>query len=456
MKSKLPKVLHPLAGQPIVSYAVDTATQLSDSKPIIIVGCGAEQVRAALGDAAIYVEQREQLGTGHAVLQVRPLLENRCSAVLVFYADMPLLRAETLRRLVELGKSTDAAIALLTVRSDDSMGFGRVVRDETGSVVGIVEEADAAPQQLAIRELNSGVYCFQADWLWSHLDRLPMNRKGEYYLTDLVSMAVAEGQRVEALVSDDIEEMLGINNRVHLARAEAIVRQRIRERLMLAGVTLIDPPSVFIDATVEIGPDTTVYPNTTIQGRTRIGSDCAVGPNSLIRDSTIGDGCRIVASMIEGSVIEDKADVGPFSHLRSGSHLGKGAHVGNFVEMKKSRLGEESKAGHFSYLGDATVGANVNIGAGTITCNFDGERKHPTVIEDDVFIGSDSMLVAPLHIGRGAKTGAGSVVTHDVPDGALVYGVPARSRKPVGQNRAVKERRGTKEKRGASKGKSGK
>jgi bifunctional UDP-N-acetylglucosamine pyrophosphorylase/glucosamine-1-phosphate N-acetyltransferase len=426
MKSDLPKVLHSLAGKPLVQYAVDMAAQLTSEKSLLVVGCGADQVRQAVGEQVIYVEQKEQLGTGHAVLQTQPLLEGRSETVSVCYADMPFLSAETLRRLLELREERKGPIAMLTVEADDPMGFGRVLRNKAGQVVGIVEEAVATEAQKAIRELNCGVYCFDGHWLWPHLAQLPLSPKGEYYLTDLVAMAVAEGEVVEALKISDVTEVLGINDRSHLAQAEAVMRRRINEKWMLEGVTLLDPSLVFIEATVEVGQDTVIYPNTYLEGATAIGRQCCLGPNTIVRDSTIGDGCTIEASVVEGAVLEEGADVGPFSHLRQGAHLAKGVHVGNFGEVKNSYLGPGTKIGHFSYLGDATVGREVNIGAGTITCNYDGQRKHRTIIEDGAFIGSDTMLVAPVCVGARAKIGAGSVVTHDIPPDSVAYGVPAR------------------------------
>jgi len=428
MKSELPKVLHHLAGKPMVQYAVESAAELTSEKPLLVVGYGADEVRRVVGDHVIYVEQREQLGTGHALLQASPLLEGRSETVAVCYADMPLLSTDTLRRLVELHAENKGPITMLTVEADDPMGFGRILRDEAGQVVGIVEEAVATETQKAIRELNCGVYCFDGHWLWPHLTQLPLSPKGEYYLTDLVAMAAAEGQAVEALKINDVTEVLGINNRSHLAQAEAVMRQRINRKWMLEGVTLLDPSLIFIEATVEIGQDTVIYPNTYLQGATAIGRQCRLGPDTIVRDSTIGDGCTIEVSVVEGAVLEEDVDVGPFSHLRKGAHLAKGVHVGNFGEVKNSYLGPGTKMGHFSYLGDATVGKEVNIGAGTITCNYDGQRKHRTIIEDGAFIGSDTMLVAPVRVGAGAKIGAGSVVTHDIPPHSVAYGVPARVR----------------------------
>ncbi|HHS97870.1 MAG TPA: UDP-N-acetylglucosamine diphosphorylase/glucosamine-1-phosphate N-acetyltransferase [Chloroflexi bacterium] len=430
LRSTLPKVLHPLAGRPMVLYAIDAVRGLTDLPPVLVVGHGADAVRRAVGEEVVYVEQREQKGTGHAVLQARDTLRGRADLVLVTYADMPLLRPETLRRLVDRQQENAGPLTLLTLIADDPRGFGRVVRDESGAIVAIVEEATATPEQLAIRELNAGVYCFDAEWLWSHVDRIPLSLpKREHYLTDLVGMAAAEGLPVRGVPVEDPTEALGINTRVHLAEAEAALRRRINRQWMEAGVTMVDPETTYIEVDVRIGRDTVIWPNTVLRGRTVIGERCQIGPNSLIEDSTIGDGCRVLASVVEGAVMEEGSDIGPFSHLRPGARVGAGAHVGNFGEIKNATLGPRAKMGHFSYLGDAEVGAEANIGAGTITCNFDGKRKHRTEIGERAFIGSGTMLVAPVRVGREAVIGAGSVVTRDVPDGALAYGVPARVKK---------------------------
>jgi len=427
MKSALPKVLHPLGGRPLVSYAVETAQALADLPPVMVVGCGAEAVRQAVGQGVTFVEQAEQRGTGHAVLQAREALRGRSELVLVTYADMPLLTVETLQRLVERQQANQGPVTILTLIHDDPRGFGRVVRGEDGAVVEVVEEAVATPEQLRIRELNAGVTCFDAGWLWSHVERIPLSfPKGEHYLTDLVGMAVAEGLRVEAVVTQDADETLGINTRVHLAEAFAVLRWRINERWMLAGVTIVDPATTTIEPGVTIGPDTTIWPDTYLRGKTSIGARCVIGPNTIIDDCQIGEGCRVLASVLEQAVMEDRSDIGPFGHLRKGARVCEGAHMGNFGELKNATLGPGAHMGHFSYVGDAEVGADANIGAGTITCNFDGVRKNRTVIEENAFIGSDTLLVAPVRVGAGAKTGAGSVVTHDIPAGTLAYGVPAR------------------------------
>jgi len=436
MNSGVPKVLHPVAGRPMIRYGVLAAGQLGAGRPTLVIGHCGDQVREFLGDEAEYVNQTERRGTGHAVMQARDLVEPRGGSVLIFYGDMPLLRAETLQSLVELHAEhrSHSPLTMLTVVADDPMGFGRVVRDVTSRVLAVVEEAEATEQQREIKELNCGVYCFESEWLWSHLAQIPLSPKGEYYLTDLIEMAAGEGYQIAAWTIDDVTEVLGINNRVQLANAERVIRRRINERWMQAGVTMIDPQTTYIEADVQIGQDTVIQPHTHVQGNTQIGERCRIGPNSIIRDSMIGSDCKVFASVVESAILEDGVDIGPFGHLRRGAHLAAGVHMGNFGEVKNSYLGAGTKMGHFSYLGDAQVGQNVNIGAGTITCNYDGQQKHKTVIEDEAFIGSDSMLVAPVRIGAGAKTGAGSVVTHDVPPGATAIGVPARL-----QERSAKE-----------------
>jgi bifunctional UDP-N-acetylglucosamine pyrophosphorylase/glucosamine-1-phosphate N-acetyltransferase len=374
------------------------------------------------------VEQAERLGTGHAVLQAKPLLAGQPGVVLVFYGDMPLLTAESIGQLLQLHASGGGVLTMLTFHSATPRGFGRIVRNPAGDVRAIVEEVDCTPEQLLITELNPGLYCYDSQWLWNNLERIQISPKGEYYLTDLVGIAVAQGEAVAAQQVEDATEMLGINNRIHLAEAEAVLRQRINRRWMLAGVSLLDPATTYIDDTVEIGADTILYPGTHLRGSTRVGSRCTLGPNTFIVDSEIGDGSVARYSVLEQANVEEDVDIGPYAHLRKGAHLARGVHMGNFGEVKNSYLGPGTKMGHFSYLGDATIGRDVNIGAGTITCNFDGESKHPTEIGDAVFIGSDTMLVAPLRLGAGARTGAGSVVTQDVPEGRLVVGVPARLR----------------------------
>ncbi len=372
------------------------------------------------------------LGTGHAVQQATDLLRGKTDRVIALYGDMPLVRGETLTNLVDLYETSAAdtqaaplAVAMITIHREDPQGFGRIVRNEQGAVQRIVEEADCTPEQKRIQELNPGLYCFDADWLWENLPKIQISPKGEYYLTDMVEIAVAQGRGVVTMQVPG-EETYGVNTRSHLAVAAGVLRQRIVERHMDAGVTIIDPATTYVDATVTIGVDTTLLPGTHLHGETTIGPNCTIGPNTQIVDSRIGSGCRVVYSVVEQARMDDGSEIGPFGHLRKGAHLGEGVHMGNFGEVKNSYLGPGTKMGHFSYLGDAQIEGDVNIGAGTITCNFDGKNKHKTVIEKGAFIGSDTMLVAPLHIGANARIGAGSVVTKDVPVDGLVYGVPAR------------------------------
>ena len=431
MKSRLPKVLHPVCGEPMIEFALRAAWEASTELPVVVVGHGADSVREFLGDAARCVIQDPPLGTGHAVLQAESLLRDQTDLVLVTYADMPLLRPETLKQLVETQKKNRGPITIMTVVTSDPRGFGRVVRGPDGSVQAIVEEVAATPEQLSIKELNAGAYCFRAEWLWEALHRIPVSKAGEYFLTDTVGLAAADGLKVKAVINDNLVDTIGINTRVQLAEAESAMRDRINTGHMLGGVTLVDPASTFIEPDVVIGRDTVIWPNTHLRGETVIGEDCVIGPETIITDSKIGNSCKVMKSVLEGALLEDGVDMGPFARLRKGAHLCAGVHMGNFGEVKDSTLGPGTKMGHFSYIGNATIGPNVNIGAGTITCNFDGENKFPTEIGEGAFIGSDTMLVAPVKLGAGARTGAGAVVTRDVESDTLVVGVPARAIKKL-------------------------
>lgn len=434
MHSSIPKVLHPILGRPMAWYAINASKKATDMDPIVVVGHAAETVRDELGNVARYVMQKNQLGTGHAVQQAEALLRGKTDYVLVTYGDMPLVTSETIKMLINAQKRHSGPISVLTLIADDPRGFGRIVRSKNGTVLAIVEEAQATEEQLAIRELNTGVFCFTSEWLWDALQRIELSpvkgaqlaKEGEYYLTDLVEIAVNEGKSVQALRVEDSTEMIGINTRVHLAEAAKLMQQRINRKWMLNGVSIQDPASTYIEPDVKIGRDTVIAPNTYLRGDTIIGDACILGPNSLIQDSKMGNRCEVFFSVVENAILEDDVDIGPFGHLRKGAHLADGVHMGNFGEVKNSYLGPGTKMGHFSYLGDATLGAEVNVGAGTITCNYDGVGKHPTEIGDNVFIGSDTMLVAPLKIGHGGRTGAGAVVTKDVAENTLVVGLPAR------------------------------
>jgi bifunctional UDP-N-acetylglucosamine pyrophosphorylase/glucosamine-1-phosphate N-acetyltransferase len=427
MKSALPKVLHPLLGRPMIFYGLDTLRNVTGTNPVAVIGHGAEAIRQAVGEAAEFVIQEPQLGTGHAVQQAQPLLQGNADQILVTTADMPLLTEETLRCVVQAQSENSGPITMLTLLAEDPRGFGRVVRAAGNRVLEVVEEAQATEEQRQIRELNASVYCFNSDWLWRSLPRITLSPKGEYYLTDLIAIAAQDGLAVRALVAENPHETIGINTRVHLAEAEAYLRQRINRDWMLAGVTLIDPATTYIEPGVRIGQDTLIWPNTYLQGNSTIGEACVLGPDTLVRDTSVGNRCRVSSSVLEMAFVEDDVDIGPFAHLRRGAHLDKGVHVGNFGEVKNSYLGPGTKMGHFSYIGDATIDRNVNIGAGTVTCNFDGEKKNHTDIGAGAFIGSDTMLVAPVKLGAGSHTGAGAVVTKDVPADTLVVGVPARA-----------------------------
>jgi len=439
MKSEVPKVLHPLLGRPMIDYILRALSGLVQDPPLVVIGSGAEQVRAVLGDRARYVVQDPQLGTAHAALCARDLLRGRSDAVIVANSDFPLITAATYRRLADTHLQTGSKLTLSIVVDMDSRGFGRIVRDPDGRIIRVVEEKVATEEELRITELNSNPYCFDAQWLWQALDRVQKSPVGEYYLTDLIEIAYEEGLTVGSIEIDAREEPIGINNRIHLAEATRALQRRINRYWMLEGVTMIDPDRVYIEDTVMIGRDTVLYPEVYLRGDTRIGNGCELGPSVMIENTIIGDRCRIKFAALEGARLENDVDMGPFAHLRKGAHLDEHVHMGNFGEVKNSHLGPGVKMGHFSYIGDAEIGADVNIGAGTITCNFDGETKQKTVIGEGAFIGSDTMLVAPVRIGKNAKTGAGAVVTHDVPDNTTFVGVPARPLKKTLKEPGSKE-----------------
>ena len=432
MRSNLPKTLHPLLGKPIVFHALDAVLPYVDLAPVLVTGFGGEQVREELarayGSAVTFALQAEQLGTGHAVRSAEDQLRGKADMLLVTFGDMPMLRPETIERLIQIHRETGSTLTMTSVIGDLPRGFGRVVRSSDGSVQAIVEEAVATPEQLKIREYNISAYCFDAEWMWQNLEKLKPSPKGEFYITDLVAEAKAQACRVEAVVLEDPAEGLGINNRVDLADCERALRKRINQQWMLAGVSFLDPDTTTVEMDVTIGQDTVLYPNTHLRGRTSIGENCVIGPDTTLLSTSVGDNSVIQYSTAEKATVGSHVTMGPFCHLRSGAVLKDYVHLGNFGEVKDSTLGEHTKMGHFSYIGNALIGKDVNIGAGTITCNFDGKAKHLTEIGDETFIGSDTMLVAPLKIGKRAKTAAGAVVTHDVPDETLVVGVPARPR----------------------------
>jgi bifunctional UDP-N-acetylglucosamine pyrophosphorylase/glucosamine-1-phosphate N-acetyltransferase len=426
MRSDLPKVLHRVCGQPITQYVLDALHHAGISPPILVVGHGADRVREIVGPQVRYAEQAEPLGTGHAVLQALPLVPDDGHPVLVVYGDTPLLRVQTLQALIDLHRKSGAAATLLSAELDDPTGYGRVIRDRDGRVLRIVEEQECSPEERRVKEINAGTYAFEQRALRDALRALsPNNAKGEYYLTDTIGWILSRGRTVSALAAA-ATEALGINSRQELAAAEAVMRQRLLASLMDAGVTVMDPATTYIHAGVTVGPDTTVHPQSYLEGATIVGARCTIGPHAHLVDATLEEGVQVVQSTVTQSSVGAGTRIGPYSHLRPGCRVGRGVEIGNFAELKNAAVGNGTKVHHMSYLGDVTVGAGVNIGAGTVVCNFDGKRKHHTIIDDDAFIGSDTMLVAPIHIGRGAVTGAGSVVTKDVPAGGVAVGVPAR------------------------------
>jgi bifunctional UDP-N-acetylglucosamine pyrophosphorylase/glucosamine-1-phosphate N-acetyltransferase len=434
MKSRRAKVLHRAGGKTLVGHVVDTALQLTSAERIfVVVGHQAEEVRQSIATPGIgFIEQTEQKGTGHAVTTGRAALAGLDGYLMVLYGDCPLLRVETLRRLIAQETGGAAAAVLMSANMADPTGYGRVIRDAQGRVINIVEQKAGTPEQLAIREANMGIYCFRADLFWKHAAEIQPNAaSGEYYLTDMAAILTRGGLTVEAMQIEDAGEALGINDRAQLAEVDAILRERKRRALMASGVTLVKPETITVDADVEIGMDTILEPFTQILGRTTIGENCTVGACSMVKDSNLADDVEIGAfTMVHTSVVERGAHVGPYARLRLDNHVGAGAHIGNFVELKKTRMGAGAKANHLAYLGDSEIGERVNIGAGTITCNYDGTKKHPTRIGAGAFVGSNSTLVAPLVIGEGAYTAAGSVITDTVPADALALGRARQEIKP--------------------------
>jgi bifunctional UDP-N-acetylglucosamine pyrophosphorylase/glucosamine-1-phosphate N-acetyltransferase len=438
MKSQRAKVLHELGGAPLIAYVVRAAQALEPRAIITIVGHQAEEVERAvlaeIGELASFVVQAKQRGTGDAIESARNALENSDSLVLVLSGDVPMIRVETLRKLIEHHKNTDAACSILSVRVENPTGYGRIVRDASGAFRKIVEQRDATDEERQVREINSGIYCFEATALFDALRKIePKNDQGEYYLTDVAEIILGSAGTVSVYVINDAREVLGVNTRAELAEFENLIRRSAIRRLMIeSGVTFIDPSHAYISAEAQIGRDTIIHPNVTIEGKTVIGEGCVILAGARITNSRLGDNVTVKDhSVIVDSQVESNCSVGPFAHLRMNAVLEEKATVGNFVEVKKSRLKRGTKAMHLSYLGDATIGERTNIGAGTVTCNYDGVNKHETIIEDDVKIGSDTMLVAPVRVGARSITGAGSVVTKDVPPDSLVAGVPAEVKKKI-------------------------
>ena len=421
MKSEIAKTLHPLAGRPLIQHVLDAVIGLVPEKVVVVLGHQADQVRKALdGYRAEIVLQPKQLGTGHAVMQAEEALASVSGPVLVLCADTPLLTTGTLRTLIDLHGSSGAAVTLMTAVVPAPFGYGRVVRSKAG-VMRVVEEKDATAAQKKIAEVNAGIYCYEKKFLFSSLKGIGKNNaQGEYYLPDTIALARKKKFAVAALPCIDPDEAMGVNSRYDLSCAENIMRRRVNRGWMLSGVTMLDPSSTFIGSKVVLGRDIILYPNVRLEGKTTINDRCMIFPNSRIVDSELGAGTVVKdCCVIEQSTIAEQASVGPFAHLRPGAAIGVGAKIGNFVEIKKTSIGDRSKVNHLAYIGDATIGKDVNIGAGVITCNYDGFEKFPTIIEDGVFVGSDCQFVAPVRIGRGALIAAGATITRDVPPDAL-------------------------------------
>jgi len=436
MKSVLPKALHQICGEPMLLYVLKAVIKAGCRKNYLVVGHKSESVIEAVKNSLPrekgeieFVRQTRLLGSGHAVLQVKKNLKDYRDDVLVVYADLPLLTVKTLKRVMRSHFTEDNSLTLLGATLDSPSGYGRIIENGNRKVIRITEERDATPEERKINRVNVGVYCFKAQDLFKAIGKIrPDNRKGEYYLTDAVEVLCDMGKKVGMVITKDSSEAEGVNNRKQLAEVQKYINMKNLERLMLEGVTIIDPPSTFIDSLVKIGRDTIIYPGSTILGKTRIGENCKLGPYAFIQDCRIEKEVEIRASFIYGASIAERAKVGPFSHIRPGTFVGQDARVGNFCEVKKSRIGKGTKVSHLSYIGDSFLGKGVNIGAGTITCNFDGVRKHPTWVGDGTFVGSDTKFIAPVRIGKDAVIGAGSTITEDVPAGKLAI---ARARQVI-------------------------
>ncbi len=426
MRSRLPKVLHPLAGLPMLEHVLASLATAGIDHRVVVTGHDADLVEATLDGRVPTVRQEPQLGTADAVRVGLALVPSDVGQVVVTMGDCPLIPAELFTELLHEQAAGDACIALLSARRPDATGYGRIVRRADGSVLAIVEERDADAATRALDEVNAGTYCFDAAWLRASVSEVPASASGEYYLTDLVAAAATGGRRVSVVAAPRSELAMGINDRVDLAAAEQLLRAEIATRHMRNGVTIVDPASTFIDALVEIGEDARIEPWTVLAGVTSIGADAVVGPHAQVIGSRIGPRTTVVASVVEESTVAEDVQIGPYSHLRPGCDIGPRCRIGNFAELKRASIGADTQVHHFSYLGDVEVGAGVNVGAGAVTANFDGVTKHRTVIGDGAFIGVDTMLRAPISIGPGARTGAGAVVTRDVPAGMTVVGMPAR------------------------------
>lgn len=420
MKSKLYKVLHPVSGQPMVEHIINRVSETNPDQIITIVGHGAEQVKAQLGERSEYALQAEQLGTGHAVLQAASFLQGKEGTTLVISGDTPLLTTETLNNLFEYHQGKNASATILTAQAEDPTGYGRIIRDHIGIVEKIVEQKDTTPEEALVQEINTGTYCFDNQALFEALNKVGTdNAQGEYYLTDIIEILKDAGKTVAAYQTEDFDESMGVNDRIALAKANELMRQRINKMHMVNGVSFVDPATTYIDAGVEIGSDTVIEAGVQLQGKTVIGSDCVIGAHSRIVDSVIEDHVVIEHSVIEKSLVKSHADVGPFAHLRPKAEIGEGVHIGNFVEVKNAEIGKNTKVGHLTYVGDATLGEEINVGCGVVFVNYDGKNKHRTTIGDHSFIGSNANIIAPVEIAKNTSVAAGSTITEDIPEYAM-------------------------------------
>jgi bifunctional UDP-N-acetylglucosamine pyrophosphorylase/glucosamine-1-phosphate N-acetyltransferase len=420
MKSSLPKVLHQVGGKPMLGHVLDAVVKAGSEKTVVVAGFGAERVDEYVDGVADVVYQEQQLGTAHALMQATDALKNFPGHMLVVCGDTPLITTETLSMLVKQHIDNQSAATVLTAILEEPAGYGRVIRDDQGTIDRIVEQKDGTPEELAVKEINTGFYCFAVPGLFETLQQISSeNAQGEYYLTDIIKIYNSQGKKITACVCNDPDEIMGINNRRQLAVAEQIMRSKVLGQLMDAGVTVIDPSSTYVDTTVTVEPDTILYPGTILEGTTVIGKGSLIGPNTRVVNTAIGEHSKVHYSVLLDSEIGVGNNIGPFAYIRPGTKLGAEVKVGDFVEIKKSSIGDKTKVPHLSYIGDAVIGKGVNVGAGTITCNYDGSNKHQTTIDDDVFIGSNTNLVAPVKVGSGALIAAGSTITDDIPSGAL-------------------------------------
>jgi len=437
MKSRKSKVVHKIFGKSLIEWIYTSVKEAGIDESIVVVGHRADQVIECMGDRVKYAEQKEQLGTGHAVMQAEEYFKDKEGYVLILYGDTPLVTSKTLKDVIEFHENNGCSATVITAEVDDPTGYGRIIRDSNGNVIRIVEQKDASPEETAIKEINSGMYCFTIEHLVKALRMLNNdNNQGEYYITDTIGILVEMGQKVGALKLSDSREILGINDRVQLFEASEIIKARIMERHMRSGVTIIDPASTYIDEGVEIGIDTVIYPGTILEGNTRIGEDCIIGPDSRLVNAVIGDGTEVNHSVILDSSVGNNTHVGPFAYIRPGSSIGDKVKIGDFVEVKKAIINDKTKISHLTYIGDAQVGRNVNIGCGVVTVNYDGKKKHKTIIGDNAFVGCNVNLVAPVVVENDTYIAAGSTITDDVPQNSLAI---ARERQTIKDGWVIKK-----------------